>query len=187
MSLEHAILGFLQYGPNTGYDLKNVFDLSVQHFWPADQSQIYRTLTRLAEQGWVDMDRVEQEERPDRKLYRLTDAGKAELHRWLLTPLGMKGGRNAALVQVFFAGQLSNEELLAIFRRAADACRMGLAHLREVPAECRTYVDAVNQPREQYCWMLTLECGITMTEAHLTWLENVIARLERGEVPPCTP
>jgi hypothetical protein len=44
MSLEFAILGFLNYQPYSGYDLKKIFDTSVRHFWPADQSQIYRTL-----------------------------------------------------------------------------------------------------------------------------------------------
>ena len=47
MSLEFAILGFLNYHPYSGYDLKKIFDTSVSHFWPADQSQIYRTLSRL--------------------------------------------------------------------------------------------------------------------------------------------
>ena len=47
MSLKHAILGFLNYQPQTGYELKEVFDDSVQHFWLADQSQIYRTLNDL--------------------------------------------------------------------------------------------------------------------------------------------
>ncbi len=53
MSLEFAILGFLNYHPYTGYDLKKIFDSSIRHFWPADQSQIYRTLTRLTEQGFA--------------------------------------------------------------------------------------------------------------------------------------
>ena len=39
MSLEYAILGFLNYHPYTGYDLKKIFDTSIRHFWPADQSQ----------------------------------------------------------------------------------------------------------------------------------------------------
>ena len=72
MSLEHAILGFLNYGPYSGYDLKKIFDISVQHFWPADQSQIYRTLSRLEDREWVDMDVIEQDDRPDRKEYRIT-------------------------------------------------------------------------------------------------------------------
>ena len=58
MSLEYAILGFLNYSPMSGYDLKKLFDNSVRHFWPADQSQIYRTLGKLAEQGYVEREIV---------------------------------------------------------------------------------------------------------------------------------
>ena len=72
MSLEYAILGFLNYRPLSGYDLKKVFDNSVRHFWPADQSQIYRTLAKLAEQGHVEQEIVRGLDRPDRKEYRIT-------------------------------------------------------------------------------------------------------------------
>jgi PadR family transcriptional regulator, regulatory protein AphA len=44
MSFKYAILGFLSFAPFSGYDLKKAFDRSVQHFWPANQSQTYRTL-----------------------------------------------------------------------------------------------------------------------------------------------
>ena len=59
MSLEQAILGFLNYRPFSGYDLKKIFDTSVRHFWPADQSQIYRTLNRLAEKSLAEMEVIE--------------------------------------------------------------------------------------------------------------------------------
>jgi PadR family transcriptional regulator AphA len=86
MSLEYAILGFLNYHPYTGYDLKKIFDTSVRHFWQADQSQIYRTLSRLTEHGYVEMEKVPQEDRPDRKVYHITQAGHAELIKWLSSP-----------------------------------------------------------------------------------------------------
>lgn len=184
MSLDHAILGFLQYGSSSGYDLKSIFDLSVRNFWPADQSQIYRTLARLQEQELVTMDVVKQIDRPDRKVYAITAPGRVELHRWLTTPLSLHGGRSANLVQIFFAGQLSDAEILAIFRRAAAECRQGLAMLRDIPAEVERRELPSASPREQFCWMLTLECGIRMTEANLDWLESVIVRIEQGELPP---
>jgi DNA-binding PadR family transcriptional regulator len=183
MSLGHAILGFLRYGPLSGYDLKERFDLSVRHFWPADQSQIYRVLAKLDEQGYARVKVVEQENRPDRKVYSITKAGREELYRWLTTPLEMEGGRNASLVQVFFSAQLANQEILEIFRRAAEQCRSLLEHLRKVPAQANRFTAEVEDPREAWCWFLTLECGIRMNEAKLAWMEDVIARIENGEMP----
>ena len=109
MSLEFAILGFLNYKPLSGYDLKKLFDVSVRHFWYADQSQIYRTLTRLTSQGLVEVEVVEQTARPDRKVYYITSSGKQQLHRWLLQPPPMQQPHSAPLVQIFFSGQLSDE------------------------------------------------------------------------------
>ena len=179
MSLDHAILGFLRYGPLAGYDLKERFDLSVQHFWPADQSQIYRILAKLDEQGYARVKLVEQENRPDRKVYTITKAGREELHRWLTTPLEMDDGRSASLVQVFFSGQLANQEILAIFQRAAEQCRSALEELRKVPARAQRFTGKSEDPREAWCWFLTLECGIRMKEAKLAWIEGR-HRADRG-------
>ncbi|HOU15813.1 MAG TPA: PadR family transcriptional regulator [Anaerolineae bacterium] len=183
MSLEYAILGFLNYKPLSGYDLKKIFDTSVQHFWPADQSQIYRTLTHLAEQGWAEMEIVEQSERPDRKVYHITAAGREALRQWLLTPLRPHIPRNADLIQVFFAGQLSNEEILAMFERAAARLRVVLKVYEQIPQQVEEYHDYMDSPREFFCWMLTLEAGFKSAQANLAWLEDVIRRIKNGEMP----
>lgn len=97
-SLKHAILGFLSYLPLSGYDLKKAFDNSVQHFWPANQSQIYRTLAELEQNGLVTMEVIEREERLDMKIYHVTEAGRAELHTWLTTPQPERDDREPFLI-----------------------------------------------------------------------------------------
>jgi PadR family transcriptional regulator AphA len=183
MSLEHAILGFLKYGPSSGYDLKKVFDVSVQHFWPADQSHIYRTLSRLEDEGWAEMELVEQEDRPDRKVYHITEAGQEELRRWLTTPLPSRPVRSAPLIQVFFAAQLSDEEILAIFERWAERARTLLARYDQVPQESAEYDDLSESPRDAFFWMLTLELGIKSAQAQLEWFESVIQRIRDKQHP----
>jgi PadR family transcriptional regulator, regulatory protein AphA len=183
VSLEHAILGFLNYGPSSGYDLKRAFDVSVQHFWPADQSQIYRTLSRLEDKGWAEMEVVEQDDRPDRKVYHITEAGREELHRWLTTSLPPKPVRSAPLIQVFFAAQLSDEEILAMFERWAERTRALLARYDQVPQESAEYNETAGSPRDTFFWMLTLELGIKSAQAQLEWLESVIRRIREKQHP----
>lgn len=184
MSLDYAILGFLNYHPYTGYDLKKIFDDSVRHFWQADQSQIYRTLARLTEQGLAEMEKVAQEDRPDRKVYHITPGGRAELLKWLAGPPPMEEPRSAPLIQVFFAGQLSDEEILAKFEGFAATCRSILARYEQVPAQIGPYRQEINSPREQFFWMLTLENGISNVRASLEWSESIIERIKKGQIPP---
>jgi PadR family transcriptional regulator, regulatory protein AphA len=183
MSLEHAILGFLNYRPYTGYDLKKFFDTSVRHFWPADQSQIYRTLARMNENGWVEIEIISQETRPARKVYHITEIGKQELRTWLVTPLPPEESRSAEMIQVFFAAQLSDAEILAIFERTANLLRGGLAQYAQIPHNIEAYREYTDSPREFFFWMLTLEVGINNLQTSLTFLENLIQRVRNGELP----
>jgi PadR family transcriptional regulator AphA len=184
MSLEFAILGFLNYHPYTGYDLKKIFDTSVRHFWPADQSQIYRTLSKLTENGWAEMEKVPQDDRPDRKVYSITESGRQELLRWISEPPSLEEPRSASLVQVFFAGNLSDEEVLAKFEGFAAMMQAILAQYDQIPKMLGPYQQEINSPREHFFWMLTLENGIRSMRSNLEWAESVIERIKNGKVPP---
>jgi PadR family transcriptional regulator, regulatory protein AphA len=183
MSLDYAILGFINYHPYTGYDLKKIFDTSIRHFWPADQSQIYRTLARLTENGWAEMEKIPQADRPDRKVYSITDAGRAELLRWISGPPPMGEPRSAPLIQVFFAGQLSDGEVLEKFEGYAAVMRSILSLYDQVPGQLGPFEEEITSPREHFFWLLTLENGITNMQANLAWAESVIERIKNGKVP----
>jgi PadR family transcriptional regulator AphA len=182
MSLDHAILGFLNYNAMSGYDLKKVFDVSVRHFWPADQSQIYRTLVRLEKEQWVKEETVRQEIRPNRKVYHITGDGRKELRRWLTAGLPPADFRNPELIQVFFAGQLKDREILELFERKASKLREGLAQFEKIPGQSAPFRDS-GIPRENFFWMLTLESGIQVARAQLRWVESVLRRIRGRKVP----
>src|ERR1700752_2649646 len=143
MSLRHAMLGFLALAPLSGYDVKKAFDRSVRHFWPADQSQIYRTLAQLADDGLVTREVIPGEDILARKVYHITDAGRQELHRWLTTPLPPADSREPFLIQGFFGSQLSDAAALAMreHEQQAVAERWGgvetlFRQYREQPPNC---------------------------------------------------
>lgn len=183
MSLEYAILGFLEGHAMSGYDLKRLFDTSVSHFWPADQSQIYRTLATLAERGWVQQEVIAQADRPDRKVYHITPDGRAHLRQWLGRELPLGPTRSASMIQVFFAAKLADEEVVAMLERVAEHMRAGLAMYDDIPRQIDDYRDYTQSPREFFFWMLTLDIGRMTAQANLDWIEQTIARIRHGEVP----
>ncbi len=50
---------------------------------PVAYGQVYATLARLLKSGLVTVDAIESGEGPDRKRYAITDAGVADVERWL--------------------------------------------------------------------------------------------------------
>ena len=172
MSLSHAILGFLNWKPLTGYDLKvNCFDTSVVYFWPADQAQIYRTLDKLTEQGFIESTIEYQEDRPNRKVYSITEVGRADLRQWLATSLPLPIHREPFLVQLFFGDQLTNEMLIRMLENQLAQHREQLATFQQIP------LPPVNTPgmtRRLILERLTLDMGINSEEMYIKWLEDSI-------------
>ena len=179
--LEHAILGFLNYRPWTGYELKRIFDDSIKHFWPADQSQMYKALSRLADDGYATMEVVHQDDRPSRKVYSITDEGRAELREWIARMPETELYREPFLIQIFFAGMLSDDEIIRILEAKAEELRGELEHLLE-ESQGKVNEDAqAAPPREQFFWFLTVDCGLWSVRSSLDWIADTIERIRRKE------
>jgi len=181
MSLKHAILGFLSFQSLTGYDLKKAFDRSIQHFWPANQSQIYRTLAGLNEDGLVEMEVVSREDRLDMKIYHITRAGQDELHRWLATPLPVQDYREPFLIQVYFGSQIPAERLIALLENEMRAVEERLAIYTSVFGMYQQQIKSQPDPRALFLSVSTLEYGIASNRAAVEWLESLIARIKSGD------
>jgi len=183
VSLKHAILGFLEFGPKSGYDLKKTFDRSVASFWPAQHSQIYGTLARLEQDGLATMTVVPQTGKPDRKVYEITEKGRGEVHDWLFGEIPSVASRSAFQIQTFFLGLLGTKETLDVLRRRAHCLEEAVQELRaRIPED-----DGEAQSRRvaacehEFYTFLTLDFGIQRAEFILRWVNEVIAKIERGD------
>ncbi len=183
MPLAHAILGFLEYQPMTGYDLKKYFDQSIAHFWSATQSHIYKALTDLEKDGFVEVKVIPQEDKPNRKEYHVTPAGRAELHRWVATPLPLGIAREAWLIQIFFSHASSNEEIISLLKAREKNIQTKLDTLRtETPALMKENAAHVGVERLHLLWQMTADYGIAYYEAELKWTETAIKHVRK--LPP---
>ncbi len=180
MSLEHAILGFLNYEPMTGYDIKKIIDLSVSHFWPAVQSQIYRSLGKMEADGWLSVEVISQDPKPPRKVYHLTNEGKDEMFRWLNQPQPLYETRLAWLIQVFFGGKLSDNQVIKLLEHQRNMLRQRLAGFSAIPEENKEMMKDDDE-RDRFYWMLTVDYGVAQSIAQVKWLEQVIATIKNGK------
>lgn len=171
MSLPHAILGILGYMPMTGYDLKTqAFDRTVAHFWSAVLPQIYRELERIEAQGWATSAVEIQHDRPNRRVFTITDAGRAEFARWLHEFQPPPAHREAFLIQLFFGARLTNDEIVALLEAQLAARREQRTRYAAIEGE----FDG-DHPREESLARLTLDLGQRITDAYIAWLEDAIA------------
>jgi PadR family transcriptional regulator AphA len=178
MSLKHALLGFINYGPMTGYELKKFFDTSVAHFWNAELSQIYPALKAMESEGLVEMKVEVQEDRPNRKVYSITDAGRQALLKWLAEPAEMEQVREPILIKVFFGSALKKEQLVSVLRNSIHDSERVAAYLQQARAFVDRFVGSIGLQQEGDFWSLTIEAGLKIHRAEVEWAEEAIRKIE---------
>src|SRR5215475_6013378 len=107
MSLRHSILGLLMVAPSNGYELTRRFDDTLRNAWHASHSQIYPELAKLEQAGLAE---VVGEGARGSKTYAVTDAGRAEVRRWLVEEDPERSQRNVTAVRWFLACLLPEKE-----------------------------------------------------------------------------
>lgn len=172
MSLRHAILGFIALRPMSGYELKRHFDSSVSHFWNADQSQIYRTLGRLVDDGLATRRTVAQDDRPNMHVHEATALGLDELDRWQAAELEREPERNAFLVHVFFTDRMDDAARRDLFRRRREAVLAAISALESVDVEQEPDSTAAALR------LATRDHGVVQARAELEWIDAILRRLE---------
>ncbi|MGF1561819.1 MAG: PadR family transcriptional regulator [Geminicoccaceae bacterium] len=103
MDVKTLCLGVLSFGDRTGYEIKQCFEDTFHHFYLAGFSSIYPALADLARQGLVTVEVVEQDGRPTKKIYSLTEAGHEALTGELQTAEPRHRLRSEFLALMYFA------------------------------------------------------------------------------------
>lgn len=172
MSLPHLILGLLSEQPMSGYDLNKVFQNTVQHFWATEQSQIYRALHRMTDDGWVRVEEIIQKDNPNKKVYHVTEQGHAELLRWVKTPLGEYRPHEAWVGQLFFNHILPREQVITLFEARLTSLTTFLNTLEAIRASVDSLPEIDHRSEMYLRRMLNLDYGITMMRAELAWTQQ---------------
>lgn len=159
MSLRHAILGLLARKPSTGYELAQMFDLSLRTAWHARHSQIYPELGKLESAGLAE---VTARGPRGSKTYSLTGAGHAELRRWLVEEEPDRSQRSESTVRLFLGQLLAPEDRSAVFAR-------DLAFVEDEDAQLRALRDQL-PPGEPFA--AQLELGLRLNAVLIAWLRE---------------
>ena len=143
MKLEDILLGVLLRHPSTGYELKKFMDTHGRFLRSNTQmSQVYRSLSRMEERGWVEHTVESRPGATDAKTYRVTDEGATIFLDWLTGPYSPPtrfedpdlGGR------LTFAGFMTRQQLI---------------HLLDVEIETRQHEISLYRNRDRHTEIMT--------------------------------
>lgn len=180
MSLSYAVLSLINYKPMTGYDLKKLFDDSINFFWSAQTSQIYRELKTWEQKGCIVSTVQPSEKGPEKRIYRITEQGIESLTNWLsdMPDEVDEDNRNAFLLRLFLLSQLGVEELVFQLKKRLKKYRRDLKNLKDVEGKMQEYAHMIGKQEEVHFWKIILSRGFHDVESHIRWAEESLEYLE---------
>ena len=182
-TLGYAILGLLAREDLSGYDLTQRMKGRVGYFWSARHSQIYPELARLEDGGFVTHSVVEQRDRPDKKVYQITDSGLEALKDWVTEPPPEKPTRDELPLKAYSVWLADGEEVARVFRAEGLKHEEQLARYEEIRTwmedEWREDLPSPSSPH--FASYATLQRGIIHERGYAEWC-RWLAEAVSGEI-----
>jgi DNA-binding PadR family transcriptional regulator len=177
MSIRHALLALLSEGPKYGLQLGQEFEAGTGDVWPLNTGQVYTTLQRLERDGFVESD--DSADEGPQKGFRITDAGRWELHQWLRTPADASSPpRDELVIKV----------LVALRMPGVDVSELVQAHRRHLIEAMHQYTRLKEDAGEDEIGLLLVaDAEIYRLDAVVRWLDAADARIKRLPDAPGLP
>ena len=181
MALRDAILAALLEGESSGYDLAKDFDASVANFWSATPQQLYRELEKMADDGLVAARIVAQERRPNKRLFALTESGRAVLRDYTARSPKPTAVRDELLVQV---QSVDTGDADAVRRSVLDRQQLAETKLKRYERLRERLLAGATEAEfmattERVGPYLTLARGIAFEQENIRWCEFALGVLTR--------
>lgn len=175
----YATLGLLTTDCRTGYEIKQMIDRSLNHFWKISYGQIYPTLKQLVKDGLATVHETSQEGRPNKKEYVMTSKGKAELREWLQRPIDeIPAEKNALLLKLFFSRHQANQTTIS---HLEDYKQKLMERYTTYAAIEQMIASHLDDKTDSPYWLFTLDYGKRMTNTAIEWCDETIRTIKSWE------
>ncbi len=179
---DKIILGILQFGNRTAYDIKKAIEGSTAYFYNASMGSIHPALKKLEAAGHVNAEHKVENGRA-KKIYAITDAGCAVFGHWLGEGLPLEKFKDETLVRLFFFGGMSPE---AQVRHISEHIAVLDQQIKALEVIKRS-VDAMEIPQEMKPHALfqraTLDFGLNYFRFAKGWYQDFLATELAAERP----
>jgi DNA-binding PadR family transcriptional regulator len=173
---KYIILGLLCHEAMTGYDVKKQMEQMISYVW-SDISfgQIYPMLAKLEEEGLATKQVELNEDSPTRKIYTITDKGRAAFQTWLKKAAEKEVFKHEGLLKLFFGAQMPLKENIKRLQQIKDQSAVQMATIDEA---VQSLLSVVTKHDDHLYYLLMAMFGQHFLRATLEWSDEAIELLE---------
>jgi DNA-binding PadR family transcriptional regulator len=164
--------------PMSGYDFRKAAEQCLGYFWQESYGQIYPTLKKMYEKGYLSRSREKTDGKPDKRVYSITKKGKEVFSKWLDQKTRIEPKRNELLLKLFFGGKTDHDEQVRELESIKENNEKLLTELKEIEGwHLKNYDHHALTPY----WLVTIRFGIHRISAMNNWCEESIETLRKSQ------
>ncbi|RLC67787.1 MAG: hypothetical protein DRI48_01365 [Chloroflexi bacterium] len=171
MNFRYFVLGLLAQQPMSGYDIKRFLESLDWLIGSPSFGSVYPALHALLEEKLVTVNAVQNEDKPPRKVYSITEAGRRALEEWIVQSMEPGGSLKDFLMRLMLASNLSPTGLIGYLRQRRSQVADHCADLERV-AGAQDEAIGLGQ-------RLAFDYGLAAATAELDWLDRTLESLTR--------
>ncbi|MED2944657.1 PadR family transcriptional regulator [Bacillus swezeyi] len=183
--LKYAILGLLDKGSLSGYDMTSRFKAELGQFWSAKHSQIYPELKKLTDEGFIEFKTVIQGSKLEKKMYSITLEGKRELHEWLTAFKPVPDTvKDEFMLKAYFISAMDLEEAKALFADQLSKRKEKAAFLKKKLEELKEEAgQSISFRSPHFGHYLVLTRALERENGYCSWLLAALEMLADDQPP----
>ena len=162
MNTQDLCLGVLHMCDASGYEIKKMFEDAFQHFQNPSFGSIYPALDKLTANGMASVRVEEQEKRPAKKVYTITEIGREHFLKTLYQTEPVEICKSDFFLLVFFGHLLNSQKFSEVLYK----------HEQTIKDEQEQLLALGENDRRTVGMQFTIEYGITIKTAQLNFLKE---------------
>lgn len=170
--INYVILGILMESPMSGYDLKKVAEQTIGMFFKMSYGNLYPTLKALTKTG--EITEQETQNSKNKKIYTLTDQGKASFLKWLAEPL--QSNKKEYMVKIFFYDYLDEETRQTHLRAYQAQIHRKMMEMKGLQNIVNEELTSIPNKEDYYYRVSTMYYGLQFYEMELAWFNKIIEK-----------
>ncbi|MFL0268102.1 PadR family transcriptional regulator [Candidatus Clostridium radicumherbarum] len=176
----YVLLGLLQEENLSGYELKKIIDIRMSFFWQESYGQIYPELSKMAEEGLVEISHreIEGDLKREKINYKITSKGTNEFKRWMEQENEKDTVRSEVLLKLYLSTSKNISEMQRHIIKFKEQSEEKLKLFNLFEAELKQVIDLHNNHKQI---LSVLDLGIRQAKLYIDWSEEILKNLESEE------
>lgn len=177
---QFALLGALSIQPMSGYEIKKMMAESTNYFWSESNGQIYPTLSKLAKNKLVTIDK-QMVGAKIKNIYTLTKTGQIKLQEWLMQDFEYSPPRDELLLKLFYGQNVAPKFSIQQIQKHLQKCQELLVICKNIENKLTILV---KQGKRPVYFLLTVKAGVGAVKTEIAWCNESIELIKKYGTKP---